>query len=136
MTTHAMQGVAGLVCVSVVDQVIRASQPVISAAAFNEQRLPTDPIGTTTVTLTNLVSGSAIRIEEADGTLREYRDADATSEAFALQVYSAGSAKNNLVIKVRKGTTSPKYLPYITYVTAAVGAQSVYIAQVADTIAA
>ena len=98
--------------------------------------LPTDPIGTNALTLTNLVSGSAIRVEEADGTLREFREADATSEAFTLDVYSAGSAKNNLVIKVRKGTAAPKYLPFTTYVTAAVGSQSVYIAQVADTIAA
>lgn len=106
------------------------------AAAYGVCRWPTDPIGTQTLTLTNLISGSAIRIEEADGTLREYRDADATSEAFTLQVYAAGSAKNDLVVKVRKGTAAPKYLPFTTYVTAAVGAQSVYIAQVADTIAA
>lgn len=106
------------------------------AASLGLLRLPTDPIGSTTVTLTNLISGSAIRIEEADGTLREYREADATSEEFTLQVYSVGSAKNDLVIKVRKGTAAPKYLPYTTYMTAAVGAQSVYISQVADTIAA
>lgn len=108
----------------------------IGSTALGSARLPTDPIGTTTVTLTNLISGSAIRIEEADGTLREYREADATSEEFTLQVYSVGSAKNDLVIKVRKGTAAPKYLPYTTYMTAAVGAQSVYISQVADTIAA
>lgn len=110
--------------------------PALGGLALGVFRLPTDPIGTTTVTLTNLVSGSAIRIEEADGTLREYRDADATSEVFTLDVYSAGSAKNDLVIKVRKGTAAPKYLPYTTYLTAVVGSQSVYIAQVADTIAA
>lgn len=108
----------------------------IGSTALGSARLPTDPIGTQTLTLTNLVSGSAIRIEEADGTLREYREADATSEAFTLQVYAAGSAKNDLVVKVRKGTAAPKYLPYTTYVTAAVGAQSVYIAQFADPIAA
>lgn len=98
--------------------------------------MPTDPIGNQTLTLTNLVSGSAIRIEEADGTLREFRTATGTSEAFTLSVYSAGNAKNSLVIKVRKGTSAPKYLPFTTYMTATVGSQSVYIAQVADVIAA
>lgn len=109
--------------------------PSAAGVSLGVFSLPTDPIGTTTVTLTNLISGSAIRIEEADGTLREYRDADATSEAFTLDVYSAGSAKNDLVIKVRKGTTAPKYQPFQTAATASVGSQSVYIAQVADPIA-
>lgn len=102
---------------------------------WGNSRLPTDPIGTFTLTLTNLVVGSAIRIEEADGTLREFRTADATSEVFSLAAYSSGSAKNSLVIKVRKGTSAPKYQPFQTAATASVGSQSVYIAQVADPIA-
>lgn len=99
-------------------------------------RLPTDPIGNFTITLTNVIVGSAIRVEEDDGTLVEFRTADATSEVFTIPAYASGSTKNDLVIKVRKGTSATKYLPYETVATAIVGAQSVYIAQVADTIAA
>lgn len=105
-------------------------------AVFGVQRLPTDPIGSTTVTLTNVVSGSAIRVEEADGTLRESRTVTSSTEAFSLSVYSSGSAKNDLVIKVRKGTAAPKYLPFETQATLSLTDQSIFVAQVADTIAA
>ena len=100
------------------------------------QRLPTDSIGNMTLTLTNVVIGSAIRIDvQSTGALVEFRTATATSEVFTVPVYAGGSASNDLRIKVRKGTTAPKYQPFETLVIAAVGAQSVYVAQVADPIA-
>ena len=98
--------------------------------------LPTDTIGAMTLTLTNLVVGSAVRIEEqAAGTLVEYRAAAGTTEVFTVPVYTPGNAKNDLRIKVRKGTAAPKYQPFETLATASVTAQSVYVAQVADPIA-
>lgn len=100
------------------------------------QRLSTDSVGTFTLTLTNIVIGSVVRIEIAStGAEVETRTADTTTEVFSVPAYSAGNANNDLRIKVRKGTAAPKYLPFSTLATASVGAGSVYIAQVADTIA-
>ena len=99
-------------------------------------RLPTDSIGSMTLTLTNVVIGSRIRIEEqVGGALVDERTATGTSEVFSIPVYVGGSAKNDLRIKVRKGTSAPKYQPFETLAVAAVGSQSVYTAQVADPIA-
>jgi uncharacterized protein YcnI len=89
-----------------------------------------------TLTLTNVVIGSRIRIEEqASGALIEDRAATGTTEVFTVPVYSGGNPSNDLRIKVRKGTSGPKYQPFETLAVAAIGTQSVYIAQVADAIA-
>lgn len=95
--------------------------------------LPTDSIGTFVLSLTNLVVGSAVRIEIAStGTLVEYRVADTTTEVFNVPAYSAGSANNDLRIKVRKASAPVLYKPYETLATALVGAVSVYITQISD----
>ena len=96
-------------------------------------RLPTDPIGTFTLTLTNVVVGSRIHIEtQGDGTALHDSVADATDETISLSAYASGSAYNALRIKVRKGTGSPTYKPFETLATAIVGAQSIYVGQIAD----
>lgn len=107
-----------------------------SMEVYARQRLPTDSIGNFTLTLTNLVVGSAVRIEIAGtGALVEYRVAANATEVFTVPAYSVGSSNNDLRIKVRKGTTAPKYQPLETFTTAFVGSGSVYIAQVPDPIA-
>ena len=58
--------------------------------------------------------------------------ADATTETISLSAYASGNANNALRIKVRKGTGSPTYKPFETLATAIVGAQSIYIGQIAD----
>lgn len=103
-----------------------------AGAPTGRLRLPTDPIGTFTLTLTNLVVGSAIRIETQAGTLIEYRVADATSEVFTVPAYAPGNASNDLRIKVRKGTAAPFYQPYETLATASVGSASIYVSQIQD----
>ena len=103
-----------------------------AGAPTGRLRLPTDSIGTFTLTLTNLVIGSAIRVETQAGALIEYRVADATSEVFAVPAYSAGNASNDLRIKVRKGTAAPFYKDYETLAVASVGAGSIYVVQVPD----
>ena len=109
---------------------------LVGGQMMERQRLSTDSIGNFVLTLTNLVVGSAIRIEiQGTGTLVEFRTAVGTSEVFTVPAYTNGNANNDLRIKVRKGTSAPKYQPFETLVTAAVGSQSVYIAQVADAIA-
>lgn len=104
-------------------------------------RLPTDSIGTTTVTLTNVVVGSRYRIEVADtGALAEpTTNAEGTAGAsivnITLNLYAAGNSNNSMRIKVRKGSAATKYQPYETQATLIAQAQSVYIAQVPDPIA-
>ena len=96
-------------------------------------RLPTDPIGTFLLTLTNVVIGSRIHIEtQGDGTALHDSVADTTDETIALSAYASGNPYNALRIKVRKGTGSPTYKPFETLATAIVGAQSIYIGQIAD----
>lgn len=102
-------------------------------SALGNARLPTDSIGSFTLTLTNLVVGSVIRIEIAStGAEVETRTADTTSEVFVIPAYSGGSAFNDLRIKVRKGSGTPFYRPFETLATALIGAQSIYIAQIPD----
>jgi hypothetical protein len=95
--------------------------------------LPTDSIGTFVMTLTNVVVGSAIRVEVVStGELIEYRVATSSTEVFNVPAYSSGSSANELRIKVRKASAAPMYKPYETQATAVVGAQSVFIAQIPD----
>ena len=96
-------------------------------------RLPTDPIGTFALTLTNIVIGSRIHVEtQGDGTALHDSVADATDETISLSAYANGSPYNSLRIKVRKGTGSPTYKPFETLATAIVGAQSIYVGQITD----
>lgn len=97
------------------------------------QSLPTDPIGTFALTLTNVVVGSSIQIEDQAGTTTLYNGTAATSTPLInLSAYAGGSGLNDLRIKVRKGTASPFYQPFETLTTAIVGSQSIYVAQIAD----
>lgn len=105
----------------------------VGRLASSVAALPTDPIGTFALTLTNVVVGSRIHIEtQGDGTTLHDSVADATDETISLSAYASGSAYNALRIKVRKGTGSPTYKPVETLATAIVGAQSIYVGQIAD----
>lgn len=80
-----------------------------------------------TITLDNLVVGSNIRVEKtSDGSLVEFRTADATQEVFTV------AASIGHTIKVRKGSASTYYKPYETQVAAATTDQSVYVSQITD----
>lgn len=97
------------------------------------QSLPTDPVGVFTLTLTNLVAGSAIQIEpQAGGAALYTGTAGASTVVVPLQAYAPGSPNNSLRIKVRKGTTSPFYQPFETQATATVGAQTIFVSQIPD----
>ena len=97
------------------------------------QLLPTDPDGVYSLTLANLVVGSAIRIEVAGtGALVEQRTAAASSEAFSIPAYAGASALNNLRTKVRKGSASPFYQPWETLAAAFDGAASIFVSQIPD----
>lgn len=107
--------------------------PSLGADTASVAKLPTNPIGVATLTLTNLVVGSAVQLEVAStGAVVANTSAAATSLTLSAPVYQAGSAGNNLRIKVRKGTATPYYQPYETLLTVAVGATSIYISQLLD----
>ena len=102
----------------------------VSSGVFS---FPDDPIGNFTLTLTNVVTGSAIQIESQDGTTTLHNSTAAGSTVVInLSAYAAGSNLNNLRIKVRKGSAAPYYRPYETLTTAIVGAQSIYVSQIPD----
>lgn len=104
----------------------------MSMGSFSRQSLPADPVGVFLLTLTNLVVGSAVHIEAIGGPVLASLAADASTEVIPLQAYAAGSALNNLRIKVRKGSASPYYQPWETLATAIVGSQSIYVSQIPD----
>jgi len=101
--------------------------------SFSRQTLPTDPIGSTTVTLTNIIDGSSLQIESQDASQVFHNSVvSGTSKSVTLQVYAAGSPYNALRIKIRKGSASPFYIPWETILTAAVGSTEIYVSQIKD----
>lgn len=105
----------------------------LGPVALGVARFSTDPIGTFSLTLTNVVTGSAIQIESQDGTTTLHNStASGSTVVINLSAYAAGSNLNDLRIKVRKGSAAPYYQPYETLTTAVVGAQSIYISQIPD----
>jgi hypothetical protein len=100
---------------------------------LSRQRLATDSIGNFDLTLTNVVIGSRIHVEVAStGVTVTDLVADATTEVITIPAYVAGSASNDLKVKVRKASASPYYRPYDTQVTALVGSTSIYVLQQSD----
>ena len=111
----------------------RCSMPAMLASASSRASLPNDPIGNFNLTLTNLVVGSSVQLESQDGTTTLYNGtASSSSTLINLQAYAGGSPLNSLLIKVRKGSSSPYYRPYETLATAIVGSQSLYVSQIPD----
>ena len=87
----------------------------IGVSALERQSLPTDPIGTTTITLTNVIDGSSLQIESQNGSTTLHNSViSGTTKSVTLQVYAPGSPLNALRIKVRKGSVKPFYQPYET----------------------
>jgi hypothetical protein len=94
---------------------------------------PTDPLGVFTLTLTNVVVGSRVNVSLQVAGTTLYDDlAAASTVVITLSGYTAGSANNDLRIKVRKGSAAPYYKPYETLATASVGAQLIYVSQIPD----
>ena len=108
-------------------------------------RLPTDPLGSFTLTLKNAVVGSRYRVEvagtgalatptgSAEGTVPGV--SGLVDVSITLDYYAPGNSANNLKVKVRKGTAAPKYQPFETLATAQSGIVTSYISQIADSIA-
>lgn len=103
---------------------------------YENQRLPTDSVGTSPITLENAVTGSRYRIEVAStGALVAEGDVPSASFVVNVPLYPSGNAANTLRVKVRKATAAPKYQPFQTQVTAAKAGAIAYVSQVPDSIA-
>ena len=104
----------------------------LTGKSLGMARLPSDPIGAFTLTLTNVVVGSRIHVEkQSDGASFYDELAANTSVVVPLSAYASGSAYNDLRIKVRKGSATT-YKPWETQATAVVGSQSIYVSQIQD----
>lgn len=105
--------------------------PVPGAGVMiGQNRLAGEAIYNLTLTLTNVVSGSAWRVEETDGTLIDSGTASGTTATASVPYY--GSTRD-VVVKVRKGTASPFYQPYDTHVSIdGTASISQYVAQITD----
>lgn len=105
----------------------------VNGYVLARQRLATDSIGNLTLTLTNVVVGSAIQIEDQAGTTTIHNSVAASSTVVVVvPAYTTGNALNDLRIKVRKGSASPTFKPFETLTTAFVGAASLYVSQIPD----
>lgn len=86
---------------------------------------------THTLTLTNVVVGSSILIRDQGDTTTHYSGTAASSTVeISITVYS--SALDNWLIKIRKASASPTYIPWETQMTATEGASSIYVSQISD----
>lgn len=116
-----------------VEPTVRGQMFANNGEFYAMQSLPTDPIGTFYLTLTGLVIGSAIQVEDQAGTTTLANlVADTTTEVITLSAYAPGSPLNDLRIKVRKGSAAPYYRPFETLATAIVGSTSIFVSQIAD----
>ena len=101
---------------------------------IGRMRLPTDPIGTTTVTFSGVVAGSEIRVYLPDGpngaadTEVAGLDACVENQQLIWDVYSAGSPNNNVWVHILKRGLRWQKFSY----TSKVGAQSIPIFQSTD----
>lgn len=107
--------------------------PFAFAVSSGTFAFPTDPIGTHTLTLTNVVVGSRIAIRDQANTTTLYDQLAAGSTVvITLSVYAGGSALNNWRIDIRQGSNFPYYQRYKTFMTATPGASSLFINQLPD----
>lgn len=98
-----------------------------------KQSLPNDPVGTHTLTLTNVIVGSRVAVRDQANTTTLYDQiAGASTVGISLSVYAGGSALNNWIIKVRKASGGTTYIPYETLMTATPGSSSIYVSQIPD----
>lgn len=110
------------------------SSPVQPGAVLGKLRLPTDPIGTTTVTFDGVVAGSEIRVYLPDGvggsagTEVAGLDYCVAQQQLTWPVYAGGSPNNTVWIHIIKRGLRWMKFPYASKS----GAQSIPIFQNTD----
>ena len=108
----------------------RALWLVDGGAPVERQPLPTDAVGTMTLTLQNIAVGSAWRLEVlSTGATAATGTAPGGDIAQAVSVYQPNQV---LLLKVRKGTASPYYRPFETQVTVTSANASIFVSQIPD----
>lgn len=119
--------------VSSISSPVKLDSQAASGDVFSFQRLPGEAIGTFSLTLTNVVVGSRIHVEEQTNEAVIYYDnvAGTSTMVLTLPAFPPGNASNDMRVKVRKGD-SPSYKPYETLVTAFSGSASIYVSQTPD----
>lgn len=102
-------------------------------ALHSRSVLPTDPAGTFTLRLQNIIPGSRYRIETVSAGVALAEGVASTNTVnLLLQLYAAGSPYNDLRIKVRNASDTPAYRPFESQALAQPGTVAVYVFQEPD----
>lgn len=104
------------------------SSPVQPGAVFGKLRLPTDPIGTATVTFSGVNAGSEIRVYLPDGTETAGVETCDANHMLTWSVYAPGSSNNTVTIRIVNTAYKIKEFSY----TSVAGTQSLPVQQEAD----
>lgn len=113
----------------------------VGSGVYSQQILPTDPLGSFTLRLKNIIGGTRYRVELLSD--QSVAQPSAAAEGVApgtvltdvdltLYYYAAGNARNNLVIKCRRSSASPFYRAFDTQAQAQAGLVIAFIAQQLD----
>lgn len=101
---------------------------MVPGAGVGTLRLPTDPIGTTTVTFSGINANSEIRVYLPDGTAVAGIEDCASDQVLSWSVYSSGNPNNTVTIRI---VSTAYKLKEFTYVSS-VGATSLPVQQEPD----
>lgn len=92
------------------------------------ERLPTEPVGTTTVTFDGINAGSEIRVYLPDGTEAAGIESCAADQVLSWSVYAPGSPNNTVTVRIVHPTYKIKEFDY----TVSAGAVSLPVQQEID----
>ena len=108
----------------------RGKSSLFGGQVTAQQLLPTDAVGSMTLTLQNIAVTSAWRLEVlSTGATVATGTAPGGDIAQAVSVYQPNQV---LLLKVRKGTASPYYRPFETQVTVTSANASIFVSQIPD----
>ena len=106
-----------------------------AGTTFSISKGPTDYLFTVSLTLQNVADGSRYRIEDTSDDSEVASGIQSGTGDITISGIGYLGSPRTLRVKVRKGTTGPKYLPFETNVSIGATGGSSYISQVLDTIA-
>lgn len=100
----------------------------INGSPVGRQRLPTEPVGTATVTFTGVQSGSEIRIVKSDNTEVAGIENCAADQMLSWPAYPTGNSNNVVTVRIVHMSYKIKEFGYTTLL----GAQTLPIQQEPD----
>lgn len=128
MTSVISQGRAAVLATQLRLPATRGPQDLGGGVALSRQRLPTDPIGTATVTFAGIKANSEIRVYLPDGTEVAGVENCGADQVLLWPAYSVGNTNNLVRIVVMHHDYRLKEFTY----TSTVGAQNLPIQQDRD----